>query len=136
MKTSSWTGPLLSLFVKNPAKAWTIPELLSQLEVAGNEKDVRHLRICLGHVARRLCFEHQALLLRFGGKYWITDLKSKADRILFEKRDRRRVKAIETSNNRLRVELQIAAEQGFPLETIYALRKQLAKISRWASGRL
>jgi hypothetical protein len=28
-----------------------------------------------------------------------------------------------------------AYNQGFPLETIYALRKQLAKISRWASGR-
>ena len=76
------------------------------------------------------------LLLRFAQKYWITDLKLKADRLIFEKRDRQRVKTIESINNRLRAELEIAADQGFPLETIYALRKRLAKISRWASGRL
>jgi len=76
------------------------------------------------------------MLLRFGGKYWITDFKSKADRILFEKRDRRRVKTVEGINNRLRAELEIAASEGFPLETIYALRKQLAKIARRAAERL
>jgi hypothetical protein len=89
----------------------------------------------MGRVARKLCFEHRMLLLRFAQKYWITDLKLKADRLIFEKRDRQRVKTIESINNRLRVELQIAADQGFPLETIYALRKRLAKVSKWASGR-
>jgi len=136
MKPSSWTAQLLSLFVKNPAKTWTIPELLDQLNADEDERSVRHVRVCLGHVARRLCFEHRAMLLRFAGKYWITDFKSKADRILFEKRDRRRVKTVEGINNRLRAELEIAADQGFPLETIYALRKQLAKIARRAAERL
>jgi hypothetical protein len=90
----------------------------------------------MGWVGRKLCFEHRQILLRHGQEYWIANLKKRGDQLLFEKRDRKRTKSVETANNRLRVELEIAADQGFPLETIYALRKQLAKISRWASGRV
>jgi len=136
MKTSSSTALLLSLFVKNPARPWTIPELLRELQTDENRENVRWMRICMGRVARKLCYEHEVLLLSSGNKYWITNLKTKADRLIFEQRDRRRVKAIESINNRLRAELEIAAAQGFPLEIVYALRKQLAKIARRAAGRL
>jgi hypothetical protein len=88
--------------------------------------------IYMGTVSRRLCFEHAKILLHAEGKYWIANLKSKDDRLLFEKRSRRLTHGAEGFLNRRRMEFEVAIEGGFPIETIYRLRKQIRKAAKWA----
>jgi hypothetical protein len=102
VSTPSPVRLLLSAILNNSAPVWKIEGLLDEIGWPDNEETREKLPSIMGRVARKLCFEHNKVLLHGKGEYWLAR-RAKRDRALAEQWMSRALRSIENKSNRWRV---------------------------------
>jgi hypothetical protein len=109
--------------VSGPETTWTTQKLLDEIGWRDDEESRRRLPSIMGRVARKLCFEHNKVMLHEKGEYWLAR-RAKRDRALAEQWMSRALRSIENKSNRWRVVADICmSEQIVPPDVIYRFKK-------------